>query len=341
MPTLKVRCPDCSAAIRTTIDPVDEPTDFTLTCPSCGNQFIASAEPEARPARQAAKKPTKATRRRDDDEDDDTPRKHKKKNQKAAGTNTKLIAAGVGGGVLVVGAVVALVIALSAKDKGKDVAKNEPQQQQPVPRPQPLISSPTNTGPVNPGRGTPGPVGPGSTNPGRPNPGVVPKPKDPQDQLPPGLRLPPPPKIRISGSAAPQGGRLISEKLPPFPPPTRDEDPFVRAMEFSPDGSIPKAPKLPPPSQRPLLTLDPGGHTAFVKNVFVTRKGDQVITVSEDKAVRIWNIKTGESIHTIRLPAGVSDEGSLHAAASPRTVSGLLLVVTRSIVSSPGESQSS
>src|SRR5262245_20925155 len=98
MPTLKVRCPECEAAIRQPIDPVDEPTDFTVTCPKCDYRFLATAEPEIPVAQVATNKPAKPTRSRDDDDDDDeTPRKNRKK--AAAGTNTKLIAAGVGGGL--------------------------------------------------------------------------------------------------------------------------------------------------------------------------------------------------------------------------------------------------
>ncbi|MDB5310565.1 MAG: domain, G-beta repeat [Gemmataceae bacterium] len=98
-------------------------------------------------------------------------------------------------------------------------------------------------------------------------------------------------------------------------PPADPDDVFARAASFIPDGPLPELPPPPPPDRRPLLTLDPGGHTAFIKNVFLTPTGDRVVTVSEDKSVRVWDVATGEPIHIIRLPAGPAEEGVLWAAA--------------------------
>ena len=93
------------------------------------------------------------------------------------------------------------------------------------------------------------------------------------------------------------------------------EDPFNRASGFKLEGALPPLPKLPPAKERPLLALEAGGHTAFVGKVFFTPKGDRVITVGEDKAVRIWDPRTNETVKTIRFPAGPGKEGSLLAAA--------------------------
>ena len=68
MPTLKVRCPECGASLRQTIDAVDEPTEFTLTCAKCQHEFVAEAEPEEEPIK-SVKKSAKAMRRRDDYDD--------------------------------------------------------------------------------------------------------------------------------------------------------------------------------------------------------------------------------------------------------------------------------
>jgi WD40 repeat protein len=58
--------------------------------------------------------------------------------------------------------------------------------------------------------------------------------------------------------------------------------------------------------------------TLIVSNA-TTPVGERVITVAEDKAVRIWDIKSGTTINTVRLPAGQGDEGALQAAAlSPK-----------------------
>ena len=299
MPVLKVRCPECDSTLRQNIEAVDEPTDFTITCPKCDHEFVAEAQPDAPAAGQSKKKPAKTTRRRDDD-DDDTPRKKKK--AVAGNPNKKWIVGGIAGGVLAVGGIIAAVIALGGPKDKKETAKNDPpakvepqpQGSQPGPRPNP--GQPTNPGP------------------GKIDPGTAPKSKLPPDDdalLP---KIPPPLIIRLDQSQAVPISTPV-ERPPAAPPLTPDEDPFVRSKGFRVDGALPALPKLPPANQRPLLTLDPGGHSAFIKNVFITPNGDRVITVSEDKAVRVWDSRTGDAIHTIRLPAGPGEEGSLLAAA--------------------------
>jgi WD40 repeat protein len=64
-----------------------------------------------------------------------------------------------------------------------------------------------------------------------------------------------------------------------------------------------------------VLTLNSGGHTGIIQNVFITQNGDRVVTVGDDKAVRVWDIKTGTTVNVFRFPAGLADEGALKAAA--------------------------
>ncbi|MBY0459117.1 MAG: hypothetical protein K2V38_17415, partial [Gemmataceae bacterium] len=97
--------------------------------------------------------------------------------------------------------------------------------------------------------------------------------------------------------------------------PKPGEDVFARAATFKPDGPLPELPPLPPIDRRPLLCLDPGGHSAFVRFVGFTPDGSKVISVSEDKSVRVWDVASGEAIYTVRLPAGPDDEGKPYAAA--------------------------
>jgi WD40 repeat protein len=98
-------------------------------------------------------------------------------------------------------------------------------------------------------------------------------------------------------------------------PSARTDDVFTRAATFKPDGPLPELPPLPPVDQRPVLTLDPGGHTAFVRDVFFTPDAKRVISMSEDKSVRIWDVASGELLSTIRVPAGPDAEGILFGAA--------------------------
>ncbi len=65
----------------------------------------------------------------------------------------------------------------------------------------------------------------------------------------------------------------------------------------------------------PRLVLDAGGHTALVRKVLFTPDGQKLITVSEDKTIRFWDIATGEPLHVLRPPSGESGDGMLFAAA--------------------------
>jgi WD40 repeat protein len=66
---------------------------------------------------------------------------------------------------------------------------------------------------------------------------------------------------------------------------------------------------------RPHLVFDAGGHTAVVRRVLFTPDGQQVITVSYDKTVRVWDVASGETVRVFQLPIGPGDEGQLNAAA--------------------------
>jgi WD40 repeat protein len=48
--------------------------------------------------------------------------------------------------------------------------------------------------------------------------------------------------------------------------------------------------------QQPQLVLDTGGHTGAVKQVLFTPDDKQVITVSDDKTVRVWDVRSGETV---------------------------------------------
>jgi WD40 repeat protein len=75
---------------------------------------------------------------------------------------------------------------------------------------------------------------------------------------------------------------------------------------------------LPAPAQegnRPILVLDSGGHTAAIRQVLFTPKDREVITVSEDKTARVWDVASGETLRVLRLPIGPDDQGRLFCAA--------------------------
>jgi WD40 repeat protein len=65
--------------------------------------------------------------------------------------------------------------------------------------------------------------------------------------------------------------------------------------------------------EKPQLVRDPGGHTAAVRAAFFHPGGDNVITVSADKTVRLWDLASGDMMHVFRLPIGPGNEGALQA----------------------------
>src|SRR4051794_30972823 len=67
--------------------------------------------------------------------------------------------------------------------------------------------------------------------------------------------------------------------------------------------------------EEPLLALDAGGHTAIVWKVLFTPDGKELVSVSDDKTVRVWDVRSGEPVRVLRPPIGRGLEGKLYAAA--------------------------
>jgi Tol biopolymer transport system component len=63
------------------------------------------------------------------------------------------------------------------------------------------------------------------------------------------------------------------------------------------------------------LVLDTGGHTAQVTQALFTPDGKDLITVSLDKTVRVWDLATGQTRRVLRPPSTTGSPGSLLAAA--------------------------
>jgi WD40 repeat protein len=63
------------------------------------------------------------------------------------------------------------------------------------------------------------------------------------------------------------------------------------------------------------LMLDTGGHMSKVWKVIVTPDGKQIISSSDDKVVRVWDIASGKTVRTIRGQVGPGSDGKLYAIA--------------------------
>lgn len=68
-------------------------------------------------------------------------------------------------------------------------------------------------------------------------------------------------------------------------------------------------------AQVPSLVIDSGGSTRFVKSIVFTQKGRNVVSVGDDKVVRIWDVRSGKTIRTIRTPASGCGECVISALA--------------------------
>jgi len=66
---------------------------------------------------------------------------------------------------------------------------------------------------------------------------------------------------------------------------------------------------------QPVLVVDPGMHTALIRNVDVDAAGRLAVTGSWDKTVRVWSLTDGKLLQTIRMPAGPGDIGKIFAVA--------------------------
>ena len=67
--------------------------------------------------------------------------------------------------------------------------------------------------------------------------------------------------------------------------------------------------------EQPVLIIDPGTHTAPIKDVSVDAAGRIAVTGSWDKTIRVWSLTDGELLRTIRMPAGPGDIGKIYAVA--------------------------
>src|SRR5262249_32311195 len=79
--------------------------------------------------------------------------------------------------------------------------------------------------------------------------------------------------------------------------------------------NLPAPPQLPDDKNRPLLSLDPGGHTSEVRATLLTPDGSQAITCSIDKSIRVWDAHTGEMLRLLYPPCGPGNEGEIMTAA--------------------------
>jgi WD40 repeat protein len=65
----------------------------------------------------------------------------------------------------------------------------------------------------------------------------------------------------------------------------------------------------------PILQIDTGGHQAIIRDVIFTKDGKHLVSASEDKTVRVWDVKTGKTVRILRTQIGKGPDGKIYAAA--------------------------
>jgi WD40 repeat protein len=67
--------------------------------------------------------------------------------------------------------------------------------------------------------------------------------------------------------------------------------------------------------EAPMLRIETGMHTAMIRRIAVDAAGRFLVTGSDDKTVRVWELETGRLLRTIRPPTGTGNEGKIYAVA--------------------------
>jgi WD40 repeat protein len=65
----------------------------------------------------------------------------------------------------------------------------------------------------------------------------------------------------------------------------------------------------------PRIVINSMGHSAKIQNLTFTPDGERMISVSEDKTVRVWNARTGEMLKKFESEIGDGSTGMLYASA--------------------------
>lgn len=68
-------------------------------------------------------------------------------------------------------------------------------------------------------------------------------------------------------------------------------------------------------AQAPRIVINPMGHSAKIHNLLFTPDGRKLISVSEDKTIRIWNPESGQMLKKFESQIGDGPEGMLYASA--------------------------
>ncbi len=69
------------------------------------------------------------------------------------------------------------------------------------------------------------------------------------------------------------------------------------------------------PATEPILRIETGMHTAMIGGISVDAAERFLLTASDDKTLRLWDLHSGDLLKTYRVPIGENDEGMLFSGA--------------------------
>lgn len=87
------------------------------------------------------------------------------------------------------------------------------------------------------------------------------------------------------------------------------------AVSESQDPHIPAAVTTTKPPQAPILRIETAMHTARISHISVDGAGRYLVTASDDKTLRVWELSTGRLLRVLRPPIGQGNEGKMYAVA--------------------------
>lgn len=69
------------------------------------------------------------------------------------------------------------------------------------------------------------------------------------------------------------------------------------------------------PPTEPMLRLELNEHAAMIPRIAIDEQGHYLVTASQDKTARVWDLRDGRLLSTLRIPIGSESEGKLGAVA--------------------------
>ena len=69
------------------------------------------------------------------------------------------------------------------------------------------------------------------------------------------------------------------------------------------------------PFDTPILQLETGMHTAVIRRISVDSANRYLVTASDDKTIRVWELSSGRHLKTLRPPIGFGNSGKIYAVA--------------------------